>query len=146
MLIEYVMLAGVNDSEETAHTLGKLLQGRDLVVNLIPFNATDVVPMYKAPSPQAVHKFGDILRTQYNLFTTVQPLLIVVVVAVLSIVCWLLIVLIGCVADAQGDGPGHIRSVRSAGDRRRKTTGWSRGDGMQRRQWRSRGQSAERGY
>lgn len=38
IFVEYVMLAGVNDSAEQAHQLGRLLQGRDLVINLIPWN------------------------------------------------------------------------------------------------------------
>lgn len=33
VMIEYVMLAGVNDSQENAHELGRLLKGRDLVIN-----------------------------------------------------------------------------------------------------------------
>jgi adenine C2-methylase RlmN of 23S rRNA A2503 and tRNA A37 len=31
VLVEYVMLQGVNDSEENAHQLGKLLEGRSVV-------------------------------------------------------------------------------------------------------------------
>lgn len=36
VFVEYVMLSSVNDGLEQAHQLGQLLQGRDLVVNLIP--------------------------------------------------------------------------------------------------------------
>jgi hypothetical protein len=39
-LIEYVMLSGVNDTVECGHQLGALLQGKSVVVNLIPYNAT----------------------------------------------------------------------------------------------------------
>eukprot|EP00953_Heterococcus_sp_UTEX-ZZ885_P029084 15470-Heterococcus_DN1.PRE.3 len=39
-LIEYVMLSGVNDTVECGHQLGTLLQGKSVVVNLIPYNAT----------------------------------------------------------------------------------------------------------
>lgn len=36
VFVEYVLLSGVNDSLEAAHELGALLQGRDVVLNLIP--------------------------------------------------------------------------------------------------------------
>ena len=36
------MLRGINDSEQVAHELGKLLQGKPALVNLIPYNPTDV--------------------------------------------------------------------------------------------------------
>ena len=42
MFFEYVMLRDVNDGPEQAHQLGKLLQGRDVVQNLIPWN-----PVYR---------------------------------------------------------------------------------------------------
>ncbi len=32
VMIEYVLLSGVNDAPEHAHELGKLLQGKDLVM------------------------------------------------------------------------------------------------------------------
>ena len=38
VFVEYVMLRGVNDGEVEAHQLGALLQGRDMVLNLIPWN------------------------------------------------------------------------------------------------------------
>ena len=40
MMMEYVMLKGVNDSLRIAHELGKLLQGKKVLVNLIPYNNT----------------------------------------------------------------------------------------------------------
>ncbi len=39
VLIEYVMLAGVNDSDDDARRLISLLAGLDCTVNLLPFNA-----------------------------------------------------------------------------------------------------------
>jgi adenine C2-methylase RlmN of 23S rRNA A2503 and tRNA A37 len=42
VFMEYVMLRDVNDGPEQAHELGKLLQGRDVVQNLIPWN-----PVYR---------------------------------------------------------------------------------------------------
>lgn len=47
--IEYVMLAGVNDSPEQARQLIRLLQGVKAKVNLIPFN----------PFPQTIYKRSD---------------------------------------------------------------------------------------
>jgi 23S rRNA (adenine2503-C2)-methyltransferase len=38
LTFEYVLIAGINDSEEQAIMLGKLLGGRNCLVNLIPFN------------------------------------------------------------------------------------------------------------
>ena len=37
VFVEYVLLAGVNDSEGDAAALGALLAGRDMHVNLIPW-------------------------------------------------------------------------------------------------------------
>lgn len=39
---EYVMLRGINDTEECAHELAKLVKGMLCHVNLIPYNATDI--------------------------------------------------------------------------------------------------------
>ena len=38
VFVEYVMLREVNDGPQQAHELGALLQGRDMVLNLIPWN------------------------------------------------------------------------------------------------------------
>ena len=40
VFVEYVMLAGVNDSPESARALAALLDGRAFKVNLIPYNPT----------------------------------------------------------------------------------------------------------
>lgn len=39
--LEYIMLRGVNDTDEHARELAKIIAGRDFYVNLIPYNATD---------------------------------------------------------------------------------------------------------
>jgi 23S rRNA (adenine2503-C2)-methyltransferase len=57
---EYVMLAGVNDSEAQARALARLLANRPAKVNLIPFNpfpGTD----YRRSSPEAVQAFRQVL-------------------------------------------------------------------------------------
>jgi len=60
VLIEYVMLAGVNDSLEDARRLCQLVEGMGCTVNLLPFNAFAGSP-YKSPSDAAVSAFRDIL-------------------------------------------------------------------------------------
>eukprot|EP00250_Pteridium_aquilinum_P010323 c19301_g1_i1 orf=364-1509(-) len=72
VFIEYVMLATVNDREEHAHQLGKLLQGRRVVINLIPYNPTTVTMQFKASGPIEVLQFQKILKETYGLRTTVR--------------------------------------------------------------------------
>jgi len=57
---EYVMLAGVNDSEKHARQLSKLLAGRPSKINLIPFNAFPGTE-YQRSSPETVDRFRQIL-------------------------------------------------------------------------------------
>lgn len=65
--------AGVNDGEACAHRLGRLLQGRDMHINLIPWNpvlAGEGIH-YAAPGPGSVAAFQSILRG-YGLVCTVR--------------------------------------------------------------------------
>ncbi len=57
---EYVMLDGINDSDENAHQLAKLLQGIPSKINLIPFNPFPET-RYKRSSNNRIHRFRDIL-------------------------------------------------------------------------------------
>ncbi len=57
---EYVMLAGVNDSDEHAQQLAKLLKGIPSKVNLIPFNPFPST-RYARSSNNRIHRFRDIL-------------------------------------------------------------------------------------
>ncbi len=57
---EYVLLRGVNDSEEHARQLVRLLRGSRAKVNLIPLNPAPEVP-FEAPTPEAVERFCAIL-------------------------------------------------------------------------------------
>ncbi len=59
--MEYVMLAGVNDTADDARRLVKLLKGLRCKVNLIPFNPWPGAP-FGRPAPAAVDAFGKILR------------------------------------------------------------------------------------
>lgn len=58
---EYVLLAGVNDQPAHALALGRLLGGRKVHVNLIPYNRVDGLP-YTEPAPEAIHRFREILE------------------------------------------------------------------------------------
>jgi 23S rRNA (adenine2503-C2)-methyltransferase len=58
VFVEYVMLAGVNDSPRHARELADLLDGRTFKVNLIPYNPTG---MFDASSRAAIEAFKVVL-------------------------------------------------------------------------------------
>lgn len=60
---EWVLLAGVNDTERDAEEMGRLLRGRLAHVNLIPFNPVDGTP-YRAPEPREIRRFARQVREQ----------------------------------------------------------------------------------
>lgn len=72
LLIEYVLLEGVNDSDTHAHQMGQLLKDRAVIVNLIPYNATEVLAQYRAPSRAQIHSFKAILWEEYHVMVTVR--------------------------------------------------------------------------
>jgi len=57
---EYVMLDGVNDTDEDAHRLIKLIEGIPAKINLIPFNEWPGAP-YKRSSNNRIRRFADII-------------------------------------------------------------------------------------
>ncbi|MFD1795154.1 23S rRNA (adenine(2503)-C(2))-methyltransferase RlmN [Paracoccus aurantiacus] len=57
---EYVMLDGVNDSDEDARRLVKLIRGIPAKINLIPFNEWPGAP-YRRSSWDRIEKFADII-------------------------------------------------------------------------------------
>jgi 23S rRNA (adenine2503-C2)-methyltransferase len=59
VFIEYVMLAGVNDTYRQAVALAALLDPRIYKVNLIPYNPTG---MYDGSSPGAIAAFKGVLE------------------------------------------------------------------------------------
>jgi 23S rRNA (adenine2503-C2)-methyltransferase len=70
IFFEWALIAGENDTAEQAHAVGRLLQGLDAHVNLIPLNPTtgyEGVPS----DPVAARQFQDILAT-YNLPSTIR--------------------------------------------------------------------------
>src|SRR6266851_5498705 len=60
---EWVMLAGVNDTERDAKELGLLLRKKLAHVNLIPFNPVDDTP-YRAPERAAIRRFKEMVEEQ----------------------------------------------------------------------------------
>ena len=60
---EWVMLAGVNDTERDAKELGRLLRRKLAHVNLIPFNPVDDTP-YRAPERTAIRRFKEQVEGQ----------------------------------------------------------------------------------
>ena len=59
--IEYLLLKDVNDTEECAIELSKLLKGLNVYVNLIPYNETSHIE-YKTSPNKNVMKFYDLLK------------------------------------------------------------------------------------
>jgi 23S rRNA (adenine2503-C2)-methyltransferase len=57
---EYMLISGVNDSEDHAAELASLLNGKLAHVNLIPYNPIEGIP-YKRSSPKAVELFSRVL-------------------------------------------------------------------------------------
>ncbi|MGD2062993.1 MAG: 23S rRNA (adenine(2503)-C(2))-methyltransferase RlmN [Nitrospirota bacterium] len=70
--IEYVLLSGVNDSDEDAHRLARLLKPVRCKVNLIPYNAADGAD-YRRPDDERVESFREILlNAGYTVLTRRQ--------------------------------------------------------------------------
>ena len=74
VMMEYVMLKGVNDSLRIAHELGKLLQGKKVLVNLIPYNNTSssIEVDYDPTDTKDINSFKEILIKMYNIYTNVR--------------------------------------------------------------------------
>lgn len=67
ILIEYLLLDGVNDTEEHAEELLNYLDGLSKIrVNLIPYNPQSR-PRYRRPSLEQISKFADYLRRKRKL-------------------------------------------------------------------------------
>jgi 23S rRNA (adenine2503-C2)-methyltransferase len=59
--IEYCLLEGVNDSDDHATALAKLLHGRRMHVNLIPYNPIGGEGGYRRPTAERLTSFGQVL-------------------------------------------------------------------------------------
>jgi len=72
VMIEYIVIGDVNDSRETAHKLGSLFLNKDVIINLIPYNPTDVAENFVPPLPSRVVDFEKILQQDYHLLATIR--------------------------------------------------------------------------
>ena len=70
LTFEYIMLDGVNDKEEHALELCKLLKGLNCYVNLIPYNETNNI-QYKRSKKENILKFYDIIKKN-NIGVTIR--------------------------------------------------------------------------
>jgi 23S rRNA (adenine2503-C2)-methyltransferase len=70
VMFEYVMLAGVNDSQAQARELVALVRNVPCKINLIPFNPFPASG-YERSSPEAIERFRDVLM-HAGLITTVR--------------------------------------------------------------------------
>ncbi len=64
LTFEYVLLGGLNDSQENARELSRLLRTRNVLLNVIPYNPVEGLP-YKEPSKTSISAFREILES-YN--------------------------------------------------------------------------------
>ena len=67
---EYIMLDGINDKEENAQELCRLLKGLNCYVNLIPYNETNNI-QYKRSKNDNILKFYDIIKKN-NIGVTIR--------------------------------------------------------------------------
>ena len=61
MTFEYVLLAEINDRSEHAHQLAGLLRGREVMLNVIPYNRVPGLP-YATPTAEAQQAFRSVLE------------------------------------------------------------------------------------
>ena len=69
VMFEYVLLKGINDSEDDANKLAHLLKGIPCKLNIIPYNETD--GSYQRPDEKTINQFSDTLhnlRDEYRVF------------------------------------------------------------------------------
>lgn len=60
---EYILLKDINDTEEDAKTLARLVRGMNCYINLIPYNETSNIS-YKRSNKEAIDRFYDILKEE----------------------------------------------------------------------------------
>lgn len=70
-MIEYVMIDGPTSTLECAHELGVLCANRHMLVNLIPYNATDVADAMQCPTMEHILEFQKIVIS-YGTFCTIR--------------------------------------------------------------------------
>ena len=70
LTFEYIMLLGVNDTEDCALELVKLVKGMNCYINLIPYNETSHIE-FKKSTQDRIMKFYDILKKN-NIGVTIR--------------------------------------------------------------------------
>jgi 23S rRNA (adenine2503-C2)-methyltransferase len=73
VFFEYVMLAGVNDTDQHAHDLARLMKGPLYHVNLIPYNSTPDA-LLRGSDEQRIWDFAKILEQQRVAVTVRTPM------------------------------------------------------------------------
>lgn len=63
LTFEFILIAGVNDSDEQAHALGTLARDLDARVNLIPYNTVEGLA-WERPSPARCEEFLRVVRAR----------------------------------------------------------------------------------
>lgn len=71
-LVEYVVIHDINDSPECARECGRLLAGSRHILNLIPYNPTDVPFAYAPPDPERVREFSRIVHEEFRVQVTIR--------------------------------------------------------------------------
>ena len=72
VMIEFTVLKGTNDSEDVADRVGKLLAGKNVVVNLIPYNPTEVDQEFQVPSEEVVEAMWQVLVKKHGIKCTIR--------------------------------------------------------------------------
>jgi len=75
IMIEYILIKDINDLPEHAEELGAVLKSRreELLLNLIPYNPTDIAEDFEPPSLESIDKFVSILTGEkYRIHTRVR--------------------------------------------------------------------------
>jgi wyosine [tRNA(Phe)-imidazoG37] synthetase (radical SAM superfamily) len=72
VMIEYIAIGNLNTSPEIAHLLGKLLQGKKVMVNFIPYNPTNVAECFSPPTHEEVIELERIVRDEYGIITAIR--------------------------------------------------------------------------
>jgi 23S rRNA (adenine2503-C2)-methyltransferase len=62
VMLEYLMLRGINDSLEQAQQLAAWVHDIKVHINLIPFNPIDDAPDLQGSSPDVIRQFSDALK------------------------------------------------------------------------------------
>ena len=63
LMIQYLLIKDLNDSQEQAHELAEFLRELKLIINLIPYNDSLGLGNWKASSEETMNSFQDVLQS-----------------------------------------------------------------------------------